>query len=225
MLVRNVEGQFKVPAGYESKASVKSMRNVNIDILRGVGMLLVIFGHSGCKWPLYPAIYAFHMPLFFIVSGFFYSSKRSIGSTVIKELNRLIIPYIAISLITYVILLMTNGYHDLFLKCFLIGNSFDNEANFVIGPIWFLLAMFWCKIIYRSLNLLLNIKGLTIILTILTILIVLTQSSFYNNLYKYPFCILQGIVCLLYYHYGHLLRENYPPPARPRTPDFKGILT
>lgn len=49
MFVRNVVGQFEVPAGYDFKASVKSMRNVNIDILRGIGMLLVIFGYSGCK--------------------------------------------------------------------------------------------------------------------------------------------------------------------------------
>lgn len=92
MFVRNVVGQFEVPAGYDSKASVKSMRNVNIDILRGIGMLLVIFGYSGCKWPLYPTIYAFHMPLFFL-SGLFYSHKRSLGDTVKKELKRLIIPH------------------------------------------------------------------------------------------------------------------------------------
>ena len=57
---------------------MSKVRDVNIDILKGIGMLLVIIGHSGCPWPFYPAIYAFHMPLFFIVSGLFFSTKMSV---------------------------------------------------------------------------------------------------------------------------------------------------
>lgn len=53
-------------------------RDIAIDILKGIGMLLVIIGHSGCIWPFYPAINAFHMPLFFIVSGLFFSTKNTI---------------------------------------------------------------------------------------------------------------------------------------------------
>ena len=53
-------------------------RDIIIDILKGIGMLLVIIGHSGCIWPFYLAIYAFHMPLFFIVSGLFFSTKISV---------------------------------------------------------------------------------------------------------------------------------------------------
>ena len=57
---------------------MKKVRDINIDILKGIGMLLVIIGHSGCIWPFYPAINAFHMPLFFIVSGLFFSTKMTI---------------------------------------------------------------------------------------------------------------------------------------------------
>lgn len=57
---------------------MSKVRDVNIDILKGIGMLLVIIGHSGCPWPFYQAINAFHMPLFFIVSGLFFSTKMSV---------------------------------------------------------------------------------------------------------------------------------------------------
>lgn len=56
---------------------MNNRRDINLDVLKGTGMLLVIIGHAGCIWPLYPAIYAFHMPLFFIVSGIFFSTKLS----------------------------------------------------------------------------------------------------------------------------------------------------
>ena len=57
---------------------MNKVRDIIIDILKGIGMLLVIIGHSGCIWPFYLAIYAFHMPLFFIVSGLFFSTKISV---------------------------------------------------------------------------------------------------------------------------------------------------
>lgn len=46
-------------------------RVVTFDILKGIGILLVIVGHTFMK-EIGPCIQAFHMPLFFIVAGFFY---------------------------------------------------------------------------------------------------------------------------------------------------------
>ena len=57
---------------------MSKVRDINIDILKGIGMVLVIIGHTGCIWPFYPAINAFHMPMFFIVSGLFFSTKMTI---------------------------------------------------------------------------------------------------------------------------------------------------
>ena len=41
------------------------------DILKGIGILLVIVGHTFMK-EIGPYILAFHMPLFFIVAGYFF---------------------------------------------------------------------------------------------------------------------------------------------------------
>ena len=46
-------------------------RVVTFDILKGIGILLVIVGHTFMK-EIGPCIQAVHMPLFFIVAGFFY---------------------------------------------------------------------------------------------------------------------------------------------------------
>jgi fucose 4-O-acetylase-like acetyltransferase len=79
-----------------------------MQMARGIGILLVTFGHSIPLKEDYPAIYnfiySFHMPLFFFLSGFFATKLLNI-STIndwIKILSRstlkLIIPYFVISL-------------------------------------------------------------------------------------------------------------------------------
>lgn len=51
-------------------------RDNTFDIIKGIGILLVIIGHLAHGYGvLIPIIYTFHMPLFFIVSGYFYKEK------------------------------------------------------------------------------------------------------------------------------------------------------
>lgn len=45
-------------------------RNQAIDILKGIGIILVLAAHSIEGW-LSQFAYTFHMPLFFIVTGLF----------------------------------------------------------------------------------------------------------------------------------------------------------
>lgn len=66
-----------------------------LDAVKGIGMLLVIFPHTGllneniAKW-----IYSFHMPLFFILSGYTFTRyKLSCKDFFYKLLKSLIIPY------------------------------------------------------------------------------------------------------------------------------------
>lgn len=49
-----------------------------IDIMRGLGIILVVMGHISCEPHLSCWIYSFHMPLFFFISGmsFFVAGKN-----------------------------------------------------------------------------------------------------------------------------------------------------
>lgn len=65
----------------DKKSVVKEQRDTRIDFLKGIAILLVVLGHiidgnmaQGVihgEWLnyLYNAIYLFHMPLFFVLSG------------------------------------------------------------------------------------------------------------------------------------------------------------
>ena len=46
-----------------------------IDIAKGIGIILVVIGHISQIEVLNDIIYSFHMPLFFIISGYLYKRK------------------------------------------------------------------------------------------------------------------------------------------------------
>ncbi len=99
-----------------------------IDALKGFAILLMVMGHS-LSWNfdnysslfnnenpsqeflkatlIHDFIYAFHMPLFFLVSGYFMNIKRGILGTVLSKTKRLLIPYI----VTGFFLLFLRNYY------------------------------------------------------------------------------------------------------------------
>lgn len=58
-------------------------RDHSIDILKGIGILLVIMGHCDIFGRISGLIYSFHMPLFIILSGYFFSYKDDIRKLII----------------------------------------------------------------------------------------------------------------------------------------------
>lgn len=55
-----------------------------VDISKGIGMLLVITGHLCSSAALRNFIYSFHMPLFFVLSGIVYNVARARTRKVIQ---------------------------------------------------------------------------------------------------------------------------------------------
>lgn len=70
-------------------------RSLWIDVLKGLAILLVVFGHNTDDASF---VQCFHMPLFFILSGFCFSPKP-IKDYLWKSTNRLMFPYVAFLLI------------------------------------------------------------------------------------------------------------------------------
>lgn len=58
----------------ENEGNLKRLRY--IDVGRGIGMMLVVLGHTVNPGSLlWKAIFAFHMPLFFMLSGYLYKQR------------------------------------------------------------------------------------------------------------------------------------------------------
>lgn len=103
-------------------------RNEALDMMKCVGILSVIAGHFSHS--LQPMTSSFHMPLFFIISGYFFNTKRTIKESVTKDVNHLLIPYLVSCTIVLLYWLVTGlkyGNYEEFFR-YLQGVFWTNQA-------------------------------------------------------------------------------------------------
>lgn len=184
-----------------------------ITIARGIAVLLVLLGHSfpdaqtGITNPinryLVLWIYSFHMPLFFLLSGFVFENKYKTMNTmgdrwvqIKSKCLRLLIPYLSYSAITLLLKVVFAAYAK---------NAFDFKDAWKIafgitpnGGLWFLWTLFFISVIYIILNKV-DIK----IFIGISILLFLIQNSFLveygGNILKYSIYFAIGIWMKKYY--------------------------
>ena len=65
-------------------------RDKRMDVLRAWGIFLVIAGHLGS--PFSGFIYTFHMPLFFFLSGYVFSTKVNWTNFIKKKIKTIVVP-------------------------------------------------------------------------------------------------------------------------------------
>lgn len=131
---------------------VYGKRETWIDFLRGTGIILVVLGH--CWPPFSKQIYGFHMPLFFLLSGYLFSHyERLCFKDLVKKLAvRLLIPYYVLCPIGLIFDITTKliAHKNIELLrsmvgCFLLSWGKWMELS---QPLWFLTGLFCTNILY-----------------------------------------------------------------------------
>ena len=132
-----------------------------VDIAKALTILTVPISHTiPLEWMLRSVIFSFHMPLFFILSGFTTKLATDWG-TLIKRLKKnfkyLIIPTFAILAIFTLTDTLSKGpiteffpnfafwLHEFFLEKY--PNGF-----YTASAVWFLVALFWAKLVMDLVN-------------------------------------------------------------------------
>jgi len=180
-------------------------RNETFDVLKGITIILVIVGHCGFG-SFRGFIYSFHMPLFFFVAGYFLKI-RSLRTEILLSTKRLIIPYIFTAFWLCVVSACVDPSHlkNITVACLLGFKSLYTPdwigAN--IGLLWFILALFWARII--TVILIKKIKS-EIWLGIIFFALALIGISLTNRVFV-PFCILQGMCAAGFLFVGHLMKK------------------
>lgn len=113
-------------------------RNAQIDFLKGMGIVLMVMGHVGFGKCFDAVIHAFHIPLFFIISGMLFRSTSSIR----KRALRLLPPYMIFVVINIFVCLL-QGVVDI--KWF--ANAILLPTDSVAGAAWFLPILFFAQAI------------------------------------------------------------------------------
>lgn len=92
-------------------------------------------------------IYSYHMPLFFMLSGavFTLRPEPSISVTVKSKAKRLLLPYLVYGwLFMFPVKFLGNFYSKESLTHAMLGFLWGEDS----GHLWFLMALFWCFIIF-----------------------------------------------------------------------------
>lgn len=97
---------------------MKNKRNNLIDIVKGIGILLVVLGHQNTI--LTQEIYSFHMPLFFFLSGIFHKNYSSYIEFIKRKIRTLMIPYFVFAT-------------SLFLFWFFISRNFGESSKIEVS--------------------------------------------------------------------------------------------
>lgn len=143
-------------------------REPHIDVMKGIGMLLVLVFHMQTESYLGYSILGysamFMMPLFFFVSGYLYPSSSdaglSFGRFALKKVKTLLVPYAVFFVLSFLwtetvyaaatgapLFSFTYDWMKVLLA-FLLAGEYLYELPVVPFPLWFLHAMFFACLVF-----------------------------------------------------------------------------
>lgn len=177
-------------------------RDQNLDIMKGIGILLVIFAHIFHNSGI---IYQFHMPLFFILSGaaMTYSSSRYSFK---KKFKTLLIPYFVFSIICFVYWALIESkfrplhdepifgvFEEVNIKLQQLINIFtaiNCKSAFIYNIVlWFLPCLFMAELLFSI------IKG-TKVEWIIDVLCIIVCYVAVSSSYGWPWCLGEAVVAV-----------------------------
>lgn len=184
------------------------MRMKYIDILRGIGIIIMVSGHIGFGGKFDRYIHTFHMPLFFLISGYLYNVPKeySIYDIIINKMRKILVPYGFFIVINYTFWLALGLNKGNVIKPLIQCITYNTSGLPIAGALWFLTAIFWVELFYiivdRSK---LNRMFKAILLLVLPFCISIYQTI---NAIRLPLTLDISAVCLGFYHIGRTFREK-----------------
>jgi len=107
--------------------SSNNKRILYLDIAKGIAIILMLIFHFMPDHFLKQYAYSFHMPLFIIISGYFYKDEK-LTTFIKKTIKTLLIPYFICIIITYIIVSLCSSADNVDCK------SFRPSLRPLVGP-------------------------------------------------------------------------------------------
>jgi acyltransferase len=121
----------------------QKVRSGAIDVVRVIGIVAVVAGHMSTEGPIRPLLYTWHVPLFFVLVGYFWSPRRSFRVEFMNRFRTLIIPTLVWGTAIYIIYSAATA----------IGGEFTGEIPVpAYMAYWFAPALFFSALLYRALT-------------------------------------------------------------------------
>lgn len=191
------------------------------DVMKGIGIILMLIGHIPPGEKVYCLIYSFHMPLFFMIAGALKREGQNPQSTFLKDLKRLVFPVIvtmafiiALSPLFYFIEGNFNKVISLTLSLLWLGDAAWTKWGLVsIDSMWFLMALFWVRCLFRGISHCCKRIGIVRDEIILAICVMLSFIAvlLHNVLPPIPLGLLKGLSAIQFYAIGWYLKHHKIP--------------
>ncbi|MCW7551381.1 acyltransferase family protein [Endozoicomonas gorgoniicola] len=196
------------------KELIMKKRMYWLDNAKSIGIFLVVLGHLSIPSKLHNYIYAFHMPLFFFLSGVTFKHKNfELKEFMLKRARVLLFPYLVFGIATYLWWLAIgrnfgSGASTIMpLYRPLVGMLYSNGIDgWLIHnvPLWFLTCLFITECIFFSISKTVSKKTLLIIISLIAYFGYLLSST---NAPRLPWGINIVPMSQLFLCAGYLLKE------------------
>ena len=182
----------------ETADNVMKVYKDYIDLLKGIGILLVLCNH-GLLQTFYVSV--FHMPLFFFIAGLTFVAPQwcDCRTFLVKKTNRLLVPWVFFSIVS----LLAEA---------LVGTVGENPFN---GPLWFLQTMFVSLVIYGALNLCFRSRVLLNVVCCLLPVFVYVWLTYFSDDFYLPSLLIRSLESTFFIHLGCQLRRLDTLKKRP----------
>ena len=197
---------------------MKKNRMTYLDMAKGIGILLMIVGHTISLGWQKDLIYSFHMPLFFVCSGMtmtLSNNGQEWRAAAKRSAKRLLLPALALFFIMTVWTYLVGGQFGVaYTKDFVLGRLasllmasgsdvmvFGNEVA-AIGLLWFLPALFFARLLLDAIHLLMPKKWESLIILAWALVLTLRLSL--------PLALDLGLAGMGFVDMGIWLREKLP---------------
>lgn len=182
-----------------------------LDGVKGFGILSIVLGHVFIPgWNDF--LFLYHLPIFFLLAGYFTNTRRSFGAFAGNRARRLLMPYVVTAaLIVLFSIPKSLAEHTSVVEGLRhwggaalcgVGVKSDFLPMESIGAIWFLWALFWASLLLRALIATKYRAVRFIVVAALFAAGVLSIKQIFL-----PLSIQPALAALLYLYIGWLFRE------------------
>jgi acyltransferase len=189
----------------------RGVRSGAIDSVRVLGIVAVVAGHT-LGWPgVRPMLYSWHVPLFFFLTGYFWSARRPLRQELSARTRTLVRPFIAWFLLIAVPFLLLDPTLEAGTWPRLLGPLFDGRNSAMpYTTFWFVAVLFSSIAVLRCLWLLPQPM-----IWCLAIAAAVMSYAFGAQLARTPLSIATAVACAILLMLGVLARRVRPHIQRP----------
>lgn len=194
-----------------AKIHKKIDRNPEIDIAKGILIIVMIIGHCAIDSSLRKIIFSCHMMGFVFFSGYFYRKKSGkwVG-TLCHAVQKFVVPYIIFSIFASIVFYVFNhaSIIDSLWK-YAVGMSYSKalfQSIPSVGPVYFILMLFLIRIIYDAIHKKITsepIRGL-VVFTLSVVGVLLGKFGFWL-----PWSLDIAIYSLIFYYIGMCFKKYH----------------